>query len=261
MARMVLGPLIESISNSIGATIISSWKGVTYARRKGAMMSNPCSEEQAKIRTRISAASKRWAGALTPVQRAGWESYAKGIGSASKSKDYDKSGTRVIIPDNRKVMSGFNAYLLLNCLAFSAETKAAGQWEDSAPNGISPPNPPTNLTCVCCHCRVPPQNMAQLIWVAPVDPPAGSRIRIWTMSLDSGVHRQLVSTSILAPWRRLVEEVTGAHGHTYKIDDLPGHYLFQIDCVSPHGLKSPPSNLCQVEIPNYDVTPCPLCPP
>lgn len=261
MVRMVLGPLIESISNSIGATIISTWKGVTYARRKGASPSNPVSEAQANIRARISAASKRWAGVLTGAQRAGWESYAQGLGSAADSKDYDKTGIRVIIPDNRKVMSGINAYLLLNCLSFSAGAKLMTQWTDDAPNGIDPPNPPTNLTCECCSALLPKHNCVRWTWDDPVNTVGGERIRLWGVSHQGGAHRQVIYNVPLG-WEDLALcDVKGAHGQTFKFDQLPGMYLFQIDCVSADGQKSPPSNICQLNLPTYADDPCPGCPP
>lgn len=250
-ARIVLGALINDIRNAIGSVVFSSWKGVNYIRGKAVTVSNPNSGDQANMRARLAAAAKYWYDTLTAGQRAGWEEFAQQQGSSSDSEQAQEGGTKVVIPDNRGVMSGFNAFCMVQCLGYSAGTHGMGDFLASAPLGIEPPNAPTDLLCVCYGDGIAPaNNYFRLDWTAPVPTPnlSSARIRIWGVSLDGGVHRQLIGSVDVSLETFQIDTVKAAQGQTFDIGTLPGHYHLQVDCISGYALKSPPSNVCQPQI-------------
>lgn len=253
MARIILSDILNDIRNAIGAHVYSVWKGVHYIREKAGTISNPRSAAQESIRARIAAAAKYWYAVLTDEQRALWEEYAKGMGSSTDSNSVQGGGTKNLIPTNRGVMSGFNAFILINGLNYSAGVAPTGLYIVDAPIGIDPPNAPTNLTGNCYTHSVgdPKKNYVELAWVDPLTPPdlGAGRIRIWGLSLDGGVHRQILGNEETGKQIFLVDNVRIAQGRTVPIADLPGHYHFQIDFIGTKGQKSPPSNVCQVELP------------
>ncbi|MCW4048984.1 MAG: DUF6266 family protein [Candidatus Bathyarchaeota archaeon] len=261
MARIILGALINDIRNAIGALVFSSWKGINYVRDKAITVANPNSDSQAAIRARLSDLSKRWYNTLTDAQRAVWEEYALQLGSAQDSNQAQEGGTKVVIPQNRGVMSGFNAYVMANALGFSAGIFPLGFHVDNAPLGVDPPNAPTNLACECRSISGN-GNVLSLTWNKPIEPPTLGigRYRIWLLSLDAGVHRQIVLNLASANEATVVVLVNIAQGQQSDIRFLPGHYHIQIDFINPNGQKSPPSNVCQTKL--EPVTePCLVIPP
>lgn len=246
MARIILGPIVNDIRNAIGSSVFSVWKGINYIRSKGATVSNPNSSSQAAIRARLSDLAKRWYNTLTTEQRMVWEEYADQLGSAQGSDQAQEGGTKVVIPQNRGVMSGFNAFVMLNSLAFSAGRYGQGEYTDDAPLNIDPPNAPTGLTCECRSISGN-GNVLSLDWTAPVTPPAleNARTRIWLLSLDAGVHKQMVFNLDAAQEATVVVQVNIAQGQLTDIRFCPGHYHIQLDTISDVGQKSAPSNVCQ----------------
>lgn len=246
MARIWLSEILNDIRGSVKNHVYSVWKGLNYIREKAVSISNPCSVDQANIRARTSASAKRWYANLTNGARVLWNEYAE----AMTPKEGDGGGTKNLIPDNRGVMSGFNAYVMLNALAFSAGVSAIDEFTDDAPIGIDAPNAPTTLTCgwesgLC---------IIRLTWVDPIEVLEGSMIRIWAVSLDGGPHKQLVASVALAAETYDIDLLRIAQGAQTNVRNLPGHYHIQIDAVGPNGQKSPPSNICQMTVP-ADCTP------
>lgn len=249
MARIILSGLLNDIRNAVGSLVYSAWKGVHYVRNKAATVSNPNSTDQANIRARMSAAAKRWYDVLTAIQRNLWNEYAQGLGSAEGSDSAQEGGTKVVIPTNRGIMSGFNAYVMAMCLNYTAGIYGISAWSDDAPLGITPPNAPTDLVCLACAAGA--QNQIMLTWVDPAEPPALGigRIRIFAVSLDGGVHRQQVDNVAKGNENYAFINAKSAQGQENLIHNLPGHYHIQIDAVNQHGQKSAPSNVCQPIIP------------
>jgi len=242
MARIWLSELANDIRGSIKNHTYSIWKGLNYIREKAASIANPCSTHQSNIRTKTTQSSKRWYDTLTQGQRNLWNEYAEAL----TPKAGDGGGSRQVIPDNRGVMSGFNAYISINLWAYSAAITTLVTFIDDAPIGITPPNAPTALTCewndsTCC---------IGLTWVDPLDALVGTHIRVWMVSLDAGVHKQLDSAAGLAEESVQLCDARIALGNVANIRDLPGHYLVQIDAVGPNGQKGPPSNICEVIVPS-----------
>lgn len=242
MARIWLSELANDIRGSIKNHTYSVWKGLNYIREKAVSIMNPCSVGQENIRAKTSQCSKRWYDTLTAGQRDLWNEYAEAL----TPKEGDGGGTKNLIPDNGGVMSGFNAYVMLNLLAYNAGIITLATFIDDAPIGVSPPNAVTGLTCewnatTCC---------IDITWTDPVDALVGTQIRIWMVSLDGGAHKQRVTVQILGAeaysicWARI------ALGASTAIRNVPGHYHIQADAVGPNGQKGPPSNICQVTVPS-----------
>lgn len=248
MARIYLSEVIQNISGSIGNHVYSCWKGLNYIRNKAVSILNPRSVDQANMRAKAGASAQRWYSTLTGAQRDLWNEYAQQQGAAAQQTGPNGNGgagTKSLIPGNGGVMSGFNAYVMINSLAYSGDTTAMATFVDDAPLGIDAPTAPTTLGCTwngatCCP---------DLTWVDPSEVLVGSRIRIWGVSLDGGAHRQLMTTAPLEDEAASVCQIRAALGAIYNVRDLPGHYHFQIDAIGPNGQKSPPSNICQLTVP------------
>ncbi len=249
MARISLSEILQNIAGSVGEHTYACWKGVNYLRQKAVTISNPCSILQALTRVTLSGLAKAWHTLLTDAQRAAWNEYASSLKSAGEQvgpNGNGGAGCLQVIPDNGGVMSGFNAYVMLNFNAHSINFYAPTGTAFLAPLGIDAPNAPTGLTCG--YCFDDPNSLIGLEWTDPIDAPEDSKIRIWLLSLDSGVHRQLVWFVDLAVEVFGIVSVRIAQGALVPVSSLPGHYLVQIDCVSPRGQKSPPSNVCQTTV-------------
>jgi len=88
----------------------------------------------------------------------------------------------------------------------------------------------------------------QIQWTMPTVP-AGSKVRIWVLSYDAGVHKQHVATVDSGVGFWVPDVVRIADGQEVPIASMPGHYLVQADVISPGGNQSPPSNTIEITIP------------
>ncbi len=190
MARIWLSEIANDIRGSIKNHTYSIWKGLNYIREKAASISNPCSFFQQRIRAKTTATSKRWYVTLTQGQRDLWNEYASNL----PPKEGDGGGMLQVIPDNRGVMSGYNAYIMINLLATSANVTGGEAFIDDAPIGIDAPSAPLGLTgewngATCC---------IDIAWSDPAEALVGSKIRVWFVSTDAGVHKQTLLGIALA---------------------------------------------------------------
>lgn len=256
-----MGPLISDIRGTLDAMVFSCWKGVHYVRELATEISNPCSADQEDVRSRLTLLSRAWYDVLDQGQRDVWEEYAKELGSSTDSESTQGAGIRQVIPDNHSVMSGYNAFIMVNGWIYSAGILPAEEVLKDAPKGITPPNAPTGLSARCeTTTATPGVTRVILTWTDPAEPPAFSigRIRVWGMSIDAGVHRQLITTVPAGDETVPIDKVKGALGGEFDIIALPGHYLFQIDAVGGMGQKSPPSNVVEQAVSEEA---CPVTPP
>lgn len=249
MPRMITSAVVEDVRGSLGGITFSSWKGVGRLQRKTSPPSGPSSEYQAHLRTVISEVSKRWHNTLTQAQRDGWEDYAKKQGSAADSKDIDETGIQNVIPNNRKIMSGYHAFVMNNSTIQAARLSFPVAYVDDVPVS-APPNPPTNFVCQCRS--IGGINVIVGTWVDPVGvatpPPNVAFIRPWLVSYDAGVHKQILLYVPLGIQGGALTNIRIAGGQTTQVGKKPGHYLCQLDCIDIYGQKSPPSNVSQMEV-------------
>lgn len=241
MARIWLSEVLNDIRGSVKNHVYSVWKGLNYLREKAVTIANPNSADQTNIRAKTTQVSKRWYDTLTQVQRDLWAEYAEAL----TPREGDAGGVRNLIPDNGGVMSGYNAYIMLNLLAYSAGVTTLITFIDDAPIGITPPNAPTLLSGAwdvptCC---------ITVAWTDPVGALVGTMIRVWAYSGNGGAHKQLVGTVALAAETYALCSIKGALGANFNVRDLPGHYLIQIDAVGPNGQKSPPTRVGYLDVP------------
>jgi hypothetical protein len=192
-----------------------------------------------------------WYSTLTEAQRAGWNEFAQQLGSASDKRGPNLGGgggILQIIPDDGGVMSGYNSFVKTNVVALMTGFLMLSPPVPNAPLGIDAPNAPTELY-LFVYCFLPGQPCRiYLRWTDPLGAPENSIIRVWTVSLDAGVHRQIVALVALGDVGVNFTQVKAAQGALINVENLPGHYHFQIDCISPSGLKSPPSNVITVAV-------------
>lgn len=237
-ARIKLGPNIVDIRGRIKNVIYSIWKnGVHYCRTAAAIISNPESAKQAQVRELMTLASKRWYDDLTEQQRANWSEYAAGL----EPQEGDAGGILNIIPQNRGVMSGFNAYCMAYVLVRKCAITLPGAFDD-APLGQTPPDAPTGLSIGYIDPNV------TIEWVDPVTVTEDSKVRIWLRSHENIAHRQHKGSAALAVQLDAINSFRGAQGADIQFNQAPGHYLFQMDTVQPNGLKSNPSNTIEVTV-------------
>lgn len=218
---------------------------------------NPRSDYQMGVRNYMAGASQYWHTTLTAEQRILWNEYAQSRGSAASQTGPNSNGgcgTKNLIPGNGGVMSGFNAFCANSTRAYSAGIVAVGTYVADPLIGVDAPNAPTGF--ICTYCDDTGTKTLRFAWVDPVVAPVGSVIRIWAKSLDAGVHRQILTSIALAVQTADVTQVRVALGQTVAIETVPGHYHFQLDCISPSGKASPPSNICQAEVTVAAPDPC-----
>lgn len=251
MARINLSEVLQNIAGSVGEHTFGCWKGINYLRQKAVTISNPCSLAQSSVRAALSALARMWHTDLTAAQRNLWNELAQSLKSAGEQvgpNGNGGAGILQVIPGDGGVMSGFNAFVKLNITALVAGFVFASPPVPDAPIGIDAPDAPTELY-LFVYCFLPGQACRVYVrWTDPLVAPVGSIIRVWLVSLDGGVHKQIIDLVALGDLGTNIIQVKAALGATSNIEDLPGHYHFQIDCVSPSGLKSPPSNVITVAV-------------
>ncbi len=238
MARIKLGPNVTDIRGSIKEVVYSIWKtGVHYIRSKAGIISNPQSADQALIRSLMALASKAWFDTLTVIQRGNWNEFASGL----EPQEGGGGGILNIIPQNRGIMSGMNAYCMCYTMVrFVGIVLPVGF--DEAPLGATPPSAPTLSTVVW---NTP---LVDITWVDPTTVESGAFIRIWMRSRENICHRQLRWWIALAVLTTGLNMFTGAGGANIQFIHAPGHYLFQLDCIQENGLKSGPSQTREVTV-------------
>lgn len=238
MARIKLGPIVTDIRGTVKEMCFSVWKtGVHYVRSLAAIISNPESALQGQIRDLMALASKRWYDTLTLVQRANWNEFAAGL----TPQEGDMGGILNIIPQNRGVMSGFNAYSMCYTMVRRCAIVLPGTF-DNAPLGQTPPSAVLNLA----GSQV--DDTVEITFADPTTVIEDSKVRIWMRDHEGVAHRQLLSCKALGASPAAFTQFRGAQGGYILFANAPGHYLFQADCIQPNGLKGPPSNTIEVVV-------------
>ncbi len=246
MARAKLGPLVDDLRGAIGNTVFSVWKGVHVVRKKSSVVKNPISAAQGAVRARIAASARRWFSVLDDAQRAEWEQFAAEQGSSQGSDSQAGGGTLVVIPVNRGVMSGFNAYSLINVLGFTAGLSAIGVFFDDAPLGLKKPDPPNAISVSSSV------NQIVVDFTDPMKAFTGSRIRVWIRSIEAKIHAQQATNVALLVATAVLTTVNAANGAAIPVP--AGQYSVQLDTVGTEktalsALRSPPSESVKITVP------------
>lgn len=114
MAVIKTGPTISKIAGRSGDHVYSSWRGKQYLRSKSSSRSNPSSSRQATARAGATALSKAWTEDLTDGQKALWEELAAAGSPTLDPASSREQGSRVIIPQPKPVLSGYDAFIRHN---------------------------------------------------------------------------------------------------------------------------------------------------
>ena len=236
MATFKHGPLTMDIRGSIGNQTFSIQKtGVSTIRNKAAVISNPSSPDQAAIRCSLAQLSKDWGDVLVQAERDAWNTYAL----TQPGKGNGDGGILTVIKGNNGIMSGENAYILVNQWLKSigaASTKVA-------PIGRTPPTAPVITSIVWNVDR------ADVIWVLPTTMKVGAKVRLWIAKHQPDVHRQLVWAEDATLLTRALYFCKVAQGAAGLVKDYPGDYIIQMDTVDTDGTKSGPSNVLELNVP------------
>jgi len=238
MARIKLGPNVTDIRGTVKEVVYSVWKaGVHYIRSKAGIISNPQSAQQELIRSLMTLASKAWYDTLTDANRNNWNEFAAGL----EPQEGDAGGILNLIPQNRGIMSGMNAYCMCYTMVRRCAISLPGTFNNS-PLGQTPPSQVTGLAAAW----VP--NDVVITWTDPETVIEDSMIRIWMRSHQPMAHRQLLACVALAAETHSAEYIRMANGALVAFLMAPGRYLVQADCIQPNGLKSPPSGVARVTV-------------
>ena len=209
--------------------------GVATVRQKALAIANPSSPDQAAIRCSLALLAGQWRDVLTQPQRDSWNTYAltkPGMGV----KD---GGILHLIKGNNGIMSGFNAFVLVNQWLKSVNKVAVG----SAPIGQIAPTPPLNITATYL---APDMTIG---WTIPATAKPNAVCRIWIGCHQPTCHRQLVAQESYNALTKVIAGFKGAQGVVIPFASAPGDYFFQMDTVDADGTKSGPSNTVEVTVP------------
>jgi len=229
MARITLGSMVNTISGSIGEMVYSTWKGISYIRRKATTIVNSQSTDQAAIRTRIAECAKYWNDTLTVAQKDAWEIYAASlpIGGGAPGD---------IIKPAKGPFSGYTAFLRNNLIAFTGAAIAMGAFIAVAPIGVTPPDAPISVAAAYAA------GAMTVDWVEGTV--KGTNCRIWCRSTTvRSIHAQLRISPLANALTQIFTGITGAKGGYVALALAPGLYDVQCDIIDADGQCSPPSTL------------------
>lgn len=233
MARIALGNFVTDIRGTLGNHVFSSWRGVSYIRRKPAGIVNPNTPAQAAQRLAFGEASTAWR-ALTAAQRGGWDALSQELASVAQSDGH--RGVRRIIPDGGDRFSGFNMYLR----AAGYQASVGGARVDDAPVGSLPPSMCFNVAVNDHHEVGPPVvDAMEVTWQDPAENFAAGEVRVWGKS-QGMLHPKILAVVAKGLGLATITQIDYGNGVPQAV--LAGTYDFQIDAVNTDtGLRGGPS--------------------
>ena len=231
MAKVKFTGGVAEMTGSIGGLTLQRWKsGVVSARKQSSAIANPHTLNQGIVRNAMSVYSAEWRNTLTDPQRAAWETYA-----ASKPwSGSNAGGVNELIKFNNGIMSGFNAYVMVNI----ANDRIGFAPVTVAPLAITPPSAPLTVAVTCVA------GTATVTWVAPVTAKVDALVTIWTrIEGIPGIHKQIIATPLAAALTYDMTIVRAANGYGLPLTALVGARLWvQMVTNDTDGTKSPRSN-------------------
>jgi hypothetical protein len=228
MARITLGSVVNSISGSVDQLVYSTWKGINYIRSKAKTISNPQSESQMDVRSRVAECSKYWNDTLTQAERNNWETYANSIVIPS-------SGPGDIIKPAKGPFSGYTAFLRNNILKFTSGQVALGVFQTLAPIGVTPPDAPVAVAAGWVL------NTLKVSWTPGVIP--GTNVATWTREQSGMFHAQQINSTPVGAGISSAASVNGAQGKAVALTSVRAKFDCQVMVVDQFGQPSPASTL------------------
>jgi len=231
MAKLVLSPLVTSMRGKIGNGIAQVWKGIQTLRQMPAVITNPQSAAQAKMRERLGVVYAAWA-ALAQADKDTWGEMAQLVGGY----DLPPGGIDNLIPKLGGQMSGFNCFI---SFAMAALTIGAAV-PTSAPLGEQRPTPPLNVAASYATPTL------TITFTDPAVKESLARVRLWLRSRKGIYHKQYIGDLELAIETIDLTAARGALGKSiaFLIPEASAEeeVVVQMDTVNPSGLRSMPSN-------------------
>jgi hypothetical protein len=235
--RATLNGPVGDLRGTLNGWTYSIWKaGVQVIRKAANVISNPSSADQALVRCYMSMLTKYWFDTLTQDMRENWNTWAL----TEPGKGNKDGGVETVIKGNNGKMSGFNAFCMSNMW-----NRTAGISADvitAAPLGVTAPTPPLSVAAVEAAGTV------TVTWLDPLIKGANARVRIWGVSRENLMHRQLLATEPFAAGTKDILSFKGAGGASILFADVLGHFVIQMDTVDDTGTKSGPSNVAEFTI-------------
>jgi len=240
MAKITPSPLVSKISGKIGNMIFSTWKGTQYAKLLPISIHNPGSSDQAKYRSNLVNLLAGWKN-LSASQKGLWSEYAQFLGSAES--ETSSVGTRALIKPTGKVMTGMNAYIMVNQRLFSVGLDKVD---------VPPVNPVPGPISI--EVDVNPGSLLEVSVYFPSGSTSdGDRARLWVRNNRAGGHTYLAASEApaevpeeqdIAKFADIDFLKVGHEGSIVKVEweQVIGYPIsIQADLISASGYKSPAS--------------------
>ncbi len=146
MAKIKLGELVMDISGSVRNHVFSKWNGRHYLRTNASYIGNPKTKVAEGKKKNVSELSKIYNNILTDTERAGWESYAKSLGSVRRGQS--NKAEKVPGQLNSMLGTGHSAFMRtnINYMLLSYGHPIVPPIRE-APQGFMPPTPPEKTGC------------------------------------------------------------------------------------------------------------------
>lgn len=244
MARVKLSGLIDDIRGTVSDVVFAPWKaGTMYVRKKAFIRNNPRSADQKKMRTFLQWFSTQWFDLLTQAQRVLWNDYAATDAAGRHGGAQYSGGGGNIIKGNTGVMSGFNAFLMINqrLVAMDDITTYDPATVQRTPPVLGPSPMVENLAVAYAA------GTFTVTWTAPVGTVADDMLRIWVRSYDTGAHAQIVSYLLVTAETIGITNIKFTNGIVIPVLNKLGVYDFQADVQSVEGVLSAPSQIITEE--------------
>jgi len=244
MARIKTSAILDDIRGTLGGAVFSIWKeGVQVVRKKAAIICNPRSGDQQLLRSFLGYLSAQWMDFLGDENRALWEAYALSLRPVG---DQDQGGGALnVIPHNRGIMSGFNAFMMIHLRLVAVGLFATKQTGNIA---INPPVTPIPELVDTLTVQVVPDVGFTLDWLNNTPAPAGAILRVWAESYNTGMHKQLLSYAPVTALTLDCNEGKFAQGKENLFENHLGLYRLQCDVIDTHGQLSVPSEVFEPEL-------------
>lgn len=240
MARIRLSGLIDDIRGTVSNVVFGAWKaGCQTVRQKSNIRNNPRSLEQQKIRTFTQFLSGQWFSTLSGAQRTLWNEYAATEAAGRHGGAQYSGGTGNIIPGNTGIMSGFNAFLMINLRQVMCDLITT---YDPAAITLVPPvlDPSPMVQSLAVAYAV---GTFTVTWSAAPGAVLGDILRIWVRSYDTGAHRQMTSYLLVTAETIGLTTCKFTNGIVIPFLNKLGVYDWQVDVMSVEGVLSAPSQI------------------
>jgi hypothetical protein len=240
MAKFIPGPLVSSISGTVGQVVFSSYKGVGVIRKLPASVFNPNSPAQTAARTAASYISQQYAN-LQPIDDGSWEAEAAAINKERKGNAGGPGCHDSIMKGHTGPMSGFNAFLLRNYNRYSAGITPYTQILTNPNLGVPRPEGLATTQAVVVN------NTIVFSWTLITNVPKLDRLKLWIRSIDAHIHVQLIATAPCFPAGSItISTVRSVSGIPITLP--PGRYNLQAKVTDINGRESVDSEVITVRL-------------